>query len=102
MDCVREETFGPVIPLMMFHSESQAIAMANDTDYGLAAYLFTRDKARASRLAPQLKFGHVGLNSSSGPVASAPFGGMKQSGYGREGGLEGMLEFCELQTIVQP
>ncbi len=102
MDCVRQETFGPVIPLMMFHSESQAIAMANDTDYGLAAYLFTADKARATRLASQLKFGHVGLNSSSGPVASAPFGGMKQSGYGREGGLEGMLEFCELQTIVQP
>ncbi len=102
MECVRQETFGPVIPLMSFSTEAEAIGMANDTDYGLAAYLFTSDEERAERLVVQLKFGHVGVNSSSGPVASAPFGGMKQSGYGREGGLEGMLEFCELQTIVQP
>ncbi len=102
MACVREETFGPVIPLMSFTSETEAIELANQTEYGLAAYVFTADLPRAKRLAERLQFGHVGLNSSSGPVASAPFGGIKESGYGREGGVEGMREFCELQTVVMP
>jgi len=96
----REETFGPVLAVRTFEDESQAIEMANDTIHGLAAYVFTQDADRAQRVTCQLDFGHVGLNTGSGPTPAAPFGGMKQSGFGREGGLEGLFEFCELQTVV--
>lgn len=81
---------------------AEVTATANATEYGLAAYVFTRDSARASRLAERLRFGHVGLNSGTGPTAEAPFGGMKQSGLGREGGVEGLLEFVELQVLTTP
>jgi len=97
----REETFGPVVAIGAFDSEDQAIALANGTPFGLAAYVFTRDAERAERLASRLVFGHVGLNTGSGPTPEAPFGGMKQSGFGREGGVEGLLEFCETQTLVR-
>ncbi len=104
--CVREETFGPVVPLVEFDSEQEVVAAANGTEYGLAAYLFTRDVRRARRLIPRLQFGHVGHNSGTGPTPEAPFGGMKQSGFGREGGLEGLMEFVEPQvqasSIVGP
>lgn len=96
----REETFGPVVAIETFDTEEQAIALANGTPYGLAAYLFTRDTARADRMIRRLSFGHVGLNTGTGPTPEAPFGGMKQSGFGREGGVEGLLEFTELQTVV--
>jgi succinate-semialdehyde dehydrogenase/glutarate-semialdehyde dehydrogenase len=96
----REETFGPVLPMSIFQSEDAVIEQANATPYGLAAYLFTRDQARSSRIIPELRFGHVGLNTGTGPTAEAPFGGMKQSGFGREGGIEGLLEFCETQTVA--
>ena len=96
----REETFGPLVAMGSFQDEQDAIAKANDTEYGLAAYVFTKDAAKARQCAATLKFGHVGLNTGSGPAPEAPFGGMKQSGYGREGGLEGLLEFCEPQTVV--
>ena len=95
-----EETFGPVIAIGAFSDEAEAVRLANGTPYGLAAYLFTRDADRASRVAAQLQFGHVGVNTGTGPTPEAPFGGMKRSGYGREGGLEGLLEFCEPQTIA--
>ncbi len=98
----REETFGPVVAIGEYESESEAIELANGTPYGLSAYLFTRDDARARRMAAQLRFGHVGLNTATGPTPEAPFGGMKQSGFGREGGVEGLLEFCEPQTVVTP
>jgi succinate-semialdehyde dehydrogenase/glutarate-semialdehyde dehydrogenase len=74
--------------------------MANSTLFGLSAYLFTRDEARISRMLARLQFGHVGVNTGMGPTPEAPFGGMKQSGFGREGGVEGLLEYCEPQTVA--
>ncbi|MEN9581135.1 MAG: hypothetical protein RJA70_4144 [Pseudomonadota bacterium] len=100
--CLREEVFGPVIPLLPFTTEDEVVQTANNTEHGLAAYVFTSDSTRAERVIARLQFGHVGLNSAIGPVAEAPFGGMKQSGYGREGGEEGILEFIELQTLATP
>jgi succinate-semialdehyde dehydrogenase/glutarate-semialdehyde dehydrogenase len=96
----QEETFGPVIAVSTFEDEEVAVEQANSTPYGLAAYLFTADRARAQRIISQLRFGHVGLNTGMGPAAQAPFGGMKQSGIGREGGVEGLYEFCETQVVV--
>lgn len=97
--CVSEETFGPLVPLIEFDTESQVIEWANGTEAGLAAYLFTADAQRARRMIRQLHFGHVGHNSGTGPTAEAPFGGMKFSGFGREGGREGLMEFVEPQTV---
>lgn len=99
MRAAREETFGPLVPVMEFEGEEEAIRLANDTDQGLAAYLFTADETRAGRVIAALEFGHVGHNSATGPTPEAPFGGMKQSGLGREGGLEGMFEMVEPQTV---
>jgi succinate-semialdehyde dehydrogenase/glutarate-semialdehyde dehydrogenase len=99
MLCAREETFGPLVPLMEFESEDDAVTESNDTEYGLAAYLFTGDPARAERVIARLRFGHMGHNTGTGPAPEAPFGGMKQSGIGREGGREGLLEFVEIQTV---
>lgn len=96
-----EETFGPVVAISDFADETEALVQANSTIYGLAAYLFTRDQARIARMTDKLQFGHVGLNSATGPTPEAPFGGMKQSGFGREGGIEGLIEFTEVQTVVQ-
>lgn len=96
----QEETFGPVVSLSEFSDEQDVVEACNSTIYGLAAYVFTRDAARGQRVISQISFGHVGLNTGSGPAAHAPFGGMKQSGFGREGGVEGLLEFCESQTIA--
>ncbi len=95
-----EETFGPVIAIGRFRDEAEAVRLANGTPYGLAAYLFTRDAGRADRVSVELQFGHVGVNTGTGPTPEAPFGGLKRSGYGREGGLEGLLEFCEPQAIA--
>lgn len=97
----REETFGPVIPIITFSTIDEGISLANGTPAGLAAYLFTGDAKQAEAIIARLHFGHVGLNTAAGPTPEAPFGGMKQSGFGREGGLEGLLEFCEVQTVVR-
>lgn len=102
MRCVREETFGPIVPIISFESEEEAVQAANATEYGLASYLFTADRQRGNRVSEQLKFGHVGLNSGTGPAAAAPFGGFKQSGFGREGGIEGLHDFVEYQTVAEP
>ncbi|MBK9033696.1 MAG: aldehyde dehydrogenase family protein [Myxococcales bacterium] len=99
MALLTEEVFGPVVPLVTFATEAEVVAAANATEYGLAAYVFTADPARGARVAAALRFGHVALNNASGPTPEAPFGGMKSSGYGREGGVEGLLEFVELQTV---
>ena len=96
----REETFGPVVAVQSFTTESGVITAANGTPYGLAAYLFTSDAERAQRCAERLHFGHVAINSGSGPTPEAPFGGMKTSGIGREGGTEGLDEFTEVQTVA--
>lgn len=99
MACVKEETFGPIVPIIEFDNEAEVIGWSNETEYGLAAYFFTRDAARAERMIAGLQFGHVGYNTGTGPAPEAPFGGMKQSGFGREGGIEGLFEFVEPQTV---
>ena len=82
--CFREETFGPLIPIFRFSTEDEAVALANDTEYGLAAYFYTRDLARAWKIAERLEYGMVGLNEIVIGSEVAPFGGVKQSGYGVE------------------
>lgn len=99
MACFREETFGPLVPLVAFETEDEVVAAGNDTEFGLAAYVFSSDSERAQRVAAGLRFGHVGWNTGTGPTPEAPFGGMKASGIGREGGLEGLFEFVEPQTV---
>ena len=91
----REETFGPVAAVVPFDDEDDVIAMANDTDYGLAAYIYTQNLARALRTFEQLQFGIIGINDINPTSAAAPFGGMKQSGLGREGAREGIEEYLE-------
>ncbi len=95
-----EETFGPLVAISSFETEDEVVEKANGTPFGLAAYVCTRNAKRIERIVPRLKFGHVGVNTGTGPIPEAPFGGMKQSGFGREGGLEGLLEFCEPQTVA--
>lgn len=99
MCCYREETFGPLVPMALFRTEDEVIEAGNDTEFGLASYVFTADAERAQRVAAGLRFGHVGWNTGTGPTPEAPFGGMKASGIGREGGLEGLFEFVEAQTV---
>jgi succinate-semialdehyde dehydrogenase / glutarate-semialdehyde dehydrogenase len=96
----REEIFGPVAPVGSFESEEDAIARANDTEYGLVAYVFTRDIKRAIRVCEGLETGMVGLNQGMVSNAGAPFGGVKQSGIGREGGKEGLEEFLETKYVA--
>ncbi|WP_127900359.1 NAD-dependent succinate-semialdehyde dehydrogenase [Solirhodobacter olei] len=98
-DCVRDEIFGPVAAIQTFTDEDEVIARANDTEYGLVAYVFTEDMRRGMRVCERLDYGMVGLNRGLVSDPAAPFGGTKQSGLGREGGHEGMLEFMETQYI---
>ncbi len=95
-----EEIFGPVAPVISFASEQQAIAAANSTQYGLSAYMFTSDLKRAIRVAEALETGMIGLNQGIVSNAAAPFGGIKQSGFGREGGHEGIAEYLETKYIA--
>lgn len=99
MEIMREETFGPVAPVQKIKTDEEAVALANDTPYGLAAYLFTENVARGIRIIEQLDYGIVGWNDGLPSAAQAPFGGMKESGYGREGGREGMEAFLETQYV---
>jgi succinate-semialdehyde dehydrogenase/glutarate-semialdehyde dehydrogenase len=96
----REETFGPVAGLLRFHDEAEALRLANDTEYGLAAYLYTRDHARAWRVASALEAGMVAVNAGILSTEVAPFGGVKQSGLGREGGRHGLHEFVEWKYVL--
>ena len=99
MEIMREETFGPVAPVQKIKTDEEAVVLANDTPYGLAAYLFTENVARGIRIIEQLDYGIVGWNDGLPSAAQAPFGGMKESGYGREGGREGMEAFLETQYV---
>jgi succinate-semialdehyde dehydrogenase/glutarate-semialdehyde dehydrogenase len=99
MQVCRDETFGPVAPLIRFADEAEVIRLANDTDYGLAAYAYTRDLGRAWRLAEQLDYGMVGINAGVISTAEAAFGGVKQSGLGREGGRSGIDEYLETKYV---
>jgi succinate-semialdehyde dehydrogenase/glutarate-semialdehyde dehydrogenase len=99
MRLASEETFGPVAPLFRFHDESHAIELANSTPYGLASYFYTNDISRAFRVSERLETGMVGLNTGAISMEVAPFGGVKQSGLGREGGHEGIEEYLETKTF---
>jgi succinate-semialdehyde dehydrogenase/glutarate-semialdehyde dehydrogenase len=96
----REETFGPVAPLFRFKTEEEAIAMANDTEFGLACYFYTRDIGRVWRVAEGLEYGIVGINEGIISAAEAPFGGMKESGIGREGSHHGIDEYVEIKYML--
>jgi succinate-semialdehyde dehydrogenase/glutarate-semialdehyde dehydrogenase len=95
----REETFGPVAPLIPFSTEDEVIAAANDTPFGLAAYFYTRDVSRVMRVAERLEYGIIGINDALPSTAQAPFGGVKQSGLGREGGAFGIDEYLEVKYL---
>jgi succinate-semialdehyde dehydrogenase / glutarate-semialdehyde dehydrogenase len=99
MRIAQEETFGPVAPLFRFRYEAEAVELANDTPYGLAAYFYTRDHARAWRVAEALEYGVVGVNAGIISTELAPFGGVKESGLGREGSHHGIEEFVELKYV---
>ncbi|MBV2130609.1 NAD-dependent succinate-semialdehyde dehydrogenase [Arsukibacterium indicum] len=99
MEIARQEIFGPVVALQTFDSEQQAIALANDTEYGLAAYFYSRDIGRGFRVAQALQFGMVGINDGIISNAAAPFGGVKQSGYGREGSHYGLDDYTDLKYL---
>ena len=99
MQLTREETFGPVAAIMPFTDEGEVVARANDTDYGLAAYFFTRDLNRAVRITEALEYGTVGVNDASISAVQAPFGGVKESGLGREGGPLGVAEYVEVKYV---
>jgi succinate-semialdehyde dehydrogenase/glutarate-semialdehyde dehydrogenase len=95
----REEIFGPVAPISTFSTDEEAIAKANDTEYGLVAYAFTENLSRMIRVSEALEFGMVGINQGIVSNPSAPFGGVKHSGFGREGGFEGIEEYLETKYV---
>ena len=97
---LNEEIFGPVAPIVRFTDTDQAIAMANSTEYGLVSYLYTADLRRALQVAEALEAGMIGINRGVVSDPAAPFGGVKQSGLGREGGHQGLLEFTETKYIA--
>ena len=99
MPVAQNEIFGPVAPIIPFTTEAEAIALANDTEYGLAAYFYARDIGRVWRVSEQLQFGMVGINEGVISNAAAPFGGVKQSGYGREGSKYGLDDYMEIKYL---
>jgi len=101
-DILREEIFGPVLAISTFTDEADAVRRANDTEYGLVSYVFTRDLARGQRMIDQLETGMMGLNVGVVSNAAAPFGGVKQSGLGREGGAEGIHEYLDTKYTLTP
>ncbi len=102
MELAREEIFGPVLPLLRYGSVDEVVRRANDTPYGLAAYVYGRDIAGCRTVAAALEVGIVGVNEWRPLKADIPFGGVRQSGIGREGGDEGMREFLETRVISMP
>ncbi len=96
---MNEEIFGPVAPISTFTSETEAVELANATEYGLVAYVYTNDNSRVIRMSEALEFGMVGINTGIVSNPAAPFGGMKHSGYGREGGFEGIEEYLETKYV---
>ena len=95
----REETFGPLAPLFRFNDEADVVRQANDTEFGLAAYFYARDLSRVFRVAEQLEYGMVGINTGLISTEVAPFGGMKSSGLGREGSKYGIEEYVEIKYL---
>jgi succinate-semialdehyde dehydrogenase/glutarate-semialdehyde dehydrogenase len=101
-DILREEIFGPVLSIIPFTDEADAVAKANDTEYGLVGYVYTKDLARGQRLIESVRTGMMGLNIGVVSNAAAPFGGVKQSGLGREGGFEGIHEYLSTKYTLTP
>jgi succinate-semialdehyde dehydrogenase/glutarate-semialdehyde dehydrogenase len=101
MECACEETFGPVVPVFRFDSEAEVVAQANDTPFGLAAYFYSRDAARIWRVADALETGIVGVNEGALAAEAAPFGGVKASGYGREGSTHGLDDYQHVKYVCQ-
>jgi succinate-semialdehyde dehydrogenase/glutarate-semialdehyde dehydrogenase len=99
MRCAREETFGPVAPVFSFKTEEEAIALANNTEFGLASYFYSRDIGRIFRVGEALEYGMVGINTGLISTAEAPFGGVKQSGLGREGSHHGIEDYVEMKYL---
>ena len=97
---LKEEVFGPVAPIAGFDTEEEGIAAANDTEYGLASYIYTQSLDRALRVAEAIESGMVGVNRGVISDPAAPFGGVKESGFGREGGTEGIEEYLETKYIA--
>ena len=100
MRIFHEEIFGPIAPIMTFASEAEAVELANDTPFGLASYVFTQNLSRAWRIPEALEYGLCGVNDAALALAEAPFGGVKESGTGREGGREGLLDFMETRYVL--
>jgi aldehyde dehydrogenase (NAD+) len=98
-EIAQEEVFGPVLSVLRFKDEAEVIAKANDSRYGLAAYIHTRDLARAHRVAHAIDAGYINVNGMSGMSPTAPFGGYKQSGFGREGGRQGLEEWLRTKNV---
>ncbi|MDY3277458.1 MAG: aldehyde dehydrogenase family protein, partial [Staphylococcus chromogenes] len=99
MKCMHEETFGPIAPVMRYSDLEEAIKMANDTEFGLAAYFFTNDYRTGLHLFNSIDYGVIGWNDGAPSAAHAPFGGMKESGYGREGAIEGIEPYLETKYL---
>ena len=99
MLCAKEETFGPVAPVFRFETEAEAIALANATEFGLASYFYSRDIGRVFRVGEALEYGMVGINTGLISTAEVPFGGVKQSGLGREGAHQGMDDYVEIKYL---
>jgi succinate-semialdehyde dehydrogenase/glutarate-semialdehyde dehydrogenase len=101
MACSCEETFGPVVPVTRFETEDEVIAAANGTPFGLAAYFYSQDVSRIWRIADALETGLVGVNEGALAAEAAPFGGVKESGYGREGSVHGLDDYLALKYVCQ-
>jgi succinate-semialdehyde dehydrogenase/glutarate-semialdehyde dehydrogenase len=99
MLCSREETFGPVAPVFRFKTEAEVIHLANNTEFGLASYFYSRDVGRIFRVGEALEYGMVGINTGLISVAEVPFGGVKQSGLGREGSRHGIEDYVEMKYL---
>ena len=102
MPVAREELFAPILSVFRFRDEEEVVERANDTEYGLVSYVFTQDLARGHRMIDRLETGMMGLNVGVVSNAAAPFGGVKQSGMGREGGLEGIHEYLSTKYTLIP
>lgn len=96
----KEETFGPIAAVLEFETEAEAIQLANNTEFGLAGYFFSRDVSRCMRVARQLQCGMLGVNTGKISAAEAPFGGVKESGYGLEGSLYGLEEYQVIKSVT--
>jgi succinate-semialdehyde dehydrogenase / glutarate-semialdehyde dehydrogenase len=99
MLCAKEETFGPVAPVFRFETEAEVVALANATEFGLASYFYSRDIGRIFRVGEALEYGMVGVNTGLISTAEVPFGGVKQSGLGREGARQGIDDYVELKYL---